>query len=116
MKNETLQAIDLWVVHGMLIGQLVFVIVWASLPWWKEWIGRALMLKSFALLLLLLIAVVNYWVIQLWGGYPGMELVTLGTHILVFLGIWSQVVAIAHEIRAANQGDRRVTGTEETRV
>ena len=113
MKSETLQAFDLWIVHGMLVGQILFVAVWAALPWWKEWIGRALMLKSIALLLLIGAAVVNYWIIETWGPYPGADWVILTTHILVFIGIWSQVVALAHEIREARRGDRRVTGTEE---
>ena len=111
--SGTVLAIDLWVVHVMLVGQIVFLFMWARLPWWREWVGRALMLKSFALLLLIGVAVVNYWIIEVGGPYPGADWVVLVTHVLVLLGIWSQVVALAHEIRAASRGDRRVTGTEE---
>lgn len=116
MGSDLLDLIDLWIVHGMLIGQTVFVATWLTLPWWREWVGRALMVKSVSLLLLFAVAIGNYWVLKLWGPYLGWEYVTLASHVLVLVGIWSQVLALAHEIRSAKDNKRRVTGTEKTRT
>lgn len=112
MTSPAFQRVDVWLVHGMLVGQTTFVAIWATLPWWRLWVGRALMLKSFALDLLIAAAVANYWLVTELGPYPGMDIITMTTHILILLGIWSQVFAIAHEIRSARRDDRSVIGTE----
>lgn len=88
---------------GMLVGQIAFVIVWALLPWWREWIGRALMAKSAALMLLLAMTIVNTVIMMRHpAGYPYMATVRRVGDSAVLLGIWSQLIAITREIRLGN--------------
>lgn len=95
-----------WVVILGAIGQTLFVAVWATLPWWQEWIGRALMIKSIALLLLFdnaLLILIRPQLHSIW--------VDRVVYTLILIGIWSQVAALINERRAAGNAHRRVTGT-----
>lgn len=109
MSREVL--IDIWVIHLATVGQTVFLVLWLSLPWWRAWVGRALMVKSFALWLLLTAAVVSYWVDKSHGPYVGESIVILSTHIAVLIGVWSQVAALGIERHAASKANESVTGT-----
>lgn len=80
------------------IGQTLFVIMWGMLPWWREWIGRALMVKAFALMLLFDSALLNL----LWPHKP-LVWVDRTILILVIVGIWSQVFALTYERRRARR-------------
>ena len=94
--------------HVCAIAQTAFVILWLILPWWKEWIGRALMVKSAALMLFLDFSLLVHYVgVQWWRPYVSAALFTLVT-----VGIVSQVIALPYEMVSASRGRRQVTGTE----
>ena len=105
---ETLGAIMAWLLHAGAIGQTTFVVLWLCLPWWREWIGRALMVKSLALMIFLDSALVHHHLTD----YPAKPYVVAGLFALVVLGIWTQVAALAHEMWKAWRQRRRVTGTD----
>lgn len=81
-------------VHLAAIGQTLFVLLWATLPWWRMWVGRALMVKSFALMLYLDWALVVYH----WGPFEHQPTIAIWLFGLITVGIWSQVGAIFHEM------------------
>lgn len=113
MMNETLFKVDLWTVHVLLLGQTVFLIMWAVLPWWREWVGRALMVKSAALWLLISVNLALYWYTEVTGIYAAwMEWAAYFTHLAVTIGVWSQVAALTYEGRRAHKTRRVVTGTQ----
>jgi len=91
------------------IGQTTFVALWARLPWYKEWIGRALMTKAVALMVFIDVAL-------LWELIPGVWrwqfLVNIIIYLTVTAGIWLQVVALYRETRRAREGHRSVQGIE----
>ena len=94
---HTVIEVLLWV---SAIGQSLFVIVWATRPWYRHWVGRALMVKTVALALYLDFAVLVNFV----DPFPALQLlgVILFGHITV--GIWSQVVVIVWEILRHRDG------------
>lgn len=98
MDMETMLDLYWKLVWASAVGQLIFLIMWAVLPWWKEWVGRALMLKSFAFGAVL-------W-LQLMFKYKLNDMaietktkIALAAFALITLGVWSQVFAIGNEIR-----------------
>ena len=95
----TQEKIDVWLTHFMFIGQTLFLATWAVMPWWKEWIGRSLMVKSFALWLLIAFGLFQFWWMMAYGNWPFNGWISLATHVLITVGIWSQVFAIAYEKR-----------------
>lgn len=76
------------------VGQTLFVVVWAFLPWWQTTVGRALMVKSFALMLILDWSLATYHL----GPFPHQQEIGVSLFGLVALGIWVQFGAIAREI------------------
>lgn len=111
MENPTLELIDAALVHLMAVGQTIFIIIWALLPWWKEWIGRALMIKSVALWLLMTVGLIVFWIEQAVGMRGWMEPTMLVTHVFVLIGVWSQVAALAYEKNRAKRDHDEVVGT-----
>ena len=92
-----------WRLPAIVIGQGIFVAMWGAMPWWRQWIGRALMLKSTALL----ISFGAIW----WarhGTLPDIAWDVLEWLILV--GVWAQVVALVREVAAARRERRLVDG------
>lgn len=87
------------------IGQTLFVALWATLPWWRTVVGRALMVKSFALMVVLDWALVTYHL----GPFAHQESISVVLFGLVVVGIWSQVAAIGHEMWLARR-ERRSSG------
>lgn len=104
--------VTLWLLHIAAAGQTLFMLMWMTLPWWRAWVGRALMVKSVAMGLFLVSAVVHHHV----DTYAWEPVVVLLLFAGVTLGIWSQVLAIGLEIRAARRGSRNVTGTDDLKV
>lgn len=98
-------------VHIAAVGQVVFVVMWATLPWWRSWVGKALMVKSFGFMVVLLTQVWFY------HNVPSSVTVTVQIAIAVFglvtIGIWAQVFALGHEIYQARKAKRQVSGTHE---
>lgn len=77
------------------IGQTIFVVTWATMPWWRTWVGGALMTKSASLC-----AVLWFWVIGFYAPeYPHRDAVRQALVGAVAVGIWLQVGALAAEIR-----------------
>jgi hypothetical protein len=83
-------------VHAAAVGQTAFVVLWAMLPFYRTWVGRALMVKSFSLMLYLdwAVAVYHHWLPL---GHQQVIAVVLFAFIAV--GIWSQMGAIVFEMR-----------------
>lgn len=98
-----------WLLHAAAIGQNLFLVLWLTLPWWRAWVGRALMVKALALAAFLNVAIVHQHV----DPYPAQQLVVMVLFLGVTVGIWSQVAAIGLEIRSARRGERNVTGTDD---
>lgn len=105
------QLIDLIIIHAAAVGQTIFLGLWLTLPWWRAWVGRALMVKSSALWVLLVGALVNYWIDKIHGPYPGETAVVLLTHVAVLIGVWSQVFALGWERNRAAIKQKPVSGT-----
>jgi hypothetical protein len=104
---------DVLMITTMTVGQVIFVCTWMVLPWWKEWVGRALMVKSATLALLLGLTVMNTVLLLRGINYRGMDAVQAAGYLLVNIGVWSQVIAIGHEIRVGN-AERAVDAHRET--
>lgn len=86
------------------IGQTLFVVLWATKPWYKTLIGRALMTKALALALVLW-----FWTVGLY--YPVHAYRAELRDVLlaaVAVGIWAQVLAFVVEFHDA-RGVKRST-------
>lgn len=81
------------------VGQTLFVVLWATLPWWRTIIGRALMIKSASLMVILIWSLVNYHL----GPFVHQQGIGLGLFGLVALGIWLQLWAIGREVVAGRR-------------
>jgi hypothetical protein len=71
------------------LGQAAFVATYMRRPWWRHLVGRALMVKSTSLLLILWLSLANTFIT-----YPGQEQVAVGVLTLTALAIWYQLFAI----------------------
>jgi hypothetical protein len=82
-------------VYAAAVGQTLFVVLWATLPFYRTWVGRALMIKSLSLMIYLdwAVAVINGWVPE--SHRQNIAVVLFG---LITVGIWSQLVAILVEM------------------
>lgn len=94
-----LQQFQFLFVALMLVGQLLFLAMWLLLPWWRHWVGRALMTKSVTLGLLLLSTLVTSVIMLRHGPQQWAEWIATILSGLMVLGIWAQVGAIGHEMR-----------------
>lgn len=108
---------DVVLIHAMLVGQTIFLGLWSTLRWWKEWVGRSLMVKSVALWLLIAAALVNFYITIL-GDVEWMhwEEVMIFTHVAVVVGIWSQVGAIGHEMLLARRGPGKMRNAQKDKI
>jgi hypothetical protein len=75
------------------LGQTLFVVLYATFPWYRSFLGRALFFKAFTLGLLVDMAVVS--MIFDWPGEAGTVLI----YSLVALGIWVQLAAFVRQKR-----------------
>ena len=85
----------LWMLWVAAVGQSAFVVMWASFPWWRQWIGRALMTKSVSLCALLWLIILGAYHPDHWGRATMRDLL-FG---LMCVGVWFQVWALWHEAR-----------------
>lgn len=90
-------------VHASALGQTLFVLMWALLPWWRSVVGRALMTKSLMLALYLNWTLVVYH----WGPFTHQQLIAFWLFVGITVGIWSQGVAIGHEIWVGRRERKR---------
>jgi len=84
-------SIDFWRTTGLLTaatGQTAFVILYATFPWWKKFLGRALFFKAVALGTLADVAILGR--IFDWK-YEDQTFVIL--YWLLALGVWAQFLA-----------------------
>lgn len=81
------------------VAQTAFVVVYATRPWWKVRVGRALMLKSAALCVLLWLSVLNTFVL-----YPGQVQVAAIALCAVTAAIVYQLVALLLSPRQPKSG------------
>lgn len=93
------------ILHVSAVGQTLFVLIWVTLPFYRSWIGRALFVKSVSLAIYLDFAEVVYW----WGPLPDQLLLGVLLFGLIAVGIWSQVVAIVHEVWRGYRARREET-------
>lgn len=105
-----------WVRHASIwaafLGQLVYVVGYASTRWWVHWLTRSMMLKSGVLLLLLGLTCWRYGVRYLsdvpvlstetWSVQGAAESVL---YIALSVAVWGQAVALIREVR---RGGRRI--------
>ena len=80
--------------HVAAICQTLFVILWATLPWWREWIGRALMVKSLSLMVYLDWALAYHY----WPHMPAVRVIGAVLFGFITLGIVSQLAALIYEM------------------
>jgi len=74
----------------MAIGQTAFVLLYGFKPWWRDYVGRALFVKSLTLMILVDAAVLSLLVpVPMW--------VAVGIYWLVALGIWWQLGALLRQ-------------------
>lgn len=87
------------ILNASAVGQTLFVVLWATLPWYRYRVGRALMVKSLGLMVYL------DWTFIVYHFGPFAHQVVIGTWLfaLVAFGIWSQVGAIVLEMRDAHR-------------
>lgn len=100
MQDE-LATVSEWLLWTAAIGQTGFVVCWVTLPWWTHWVGRALMVKSLALMIYLDIAIVLSNV----DYFYGLTLLSVILFGFVVVGIWSQLVTLLHERFKSNRKD-----------
>lgn len=102
MAGSTLDLIMLWV---STVAQCLFVLLWATQPWWVTKVGRVMMAKSAVLAALFLAS--------LWQHYFGLLPVWAGRLMFYSLtiAIVGQLLVIAREIWQARHQHRAVSGT-----
>lgn len=83
-------------------GQTVFVVLWATRPWYRTLIGRALMTKGLALTLVLWFWIVGYY----FPDHPYRGEIRDVLLAAVAVGIWAQVVAFVAEFYDARSVKR----------
>lgn len=94
MRGNTFDLAVLWVAT---IGQVLFVILWATQRWWSSNVGRALMASAAFLAILLSMS--------LWGYYRGPISPTVGRSIFTgwAVAIVAQLVVFVVELRRARR-------------
>jgi hypothetical protein len=77
-------------VVAMAIGQTAFVLLYGTAPWWRDAVGRALFVKSAALMTLVDAAVVALF-------FPPPVWVAVAIYWLVAVGIWWQLATLVRQ-------------------
>lgn len=94
MSSGTWMSIGLRAIDIAAILQTVFVALYATRPWWRHFVGRALFLKSLAFMVVLDLSVVGrYWT------YPYQLQVAAIVLCLVAAAIAYQTGALIMQIR-----------------
>lgn len=101
----TTDTVAVLLVLGMAPPATLFPIIYGlSGPWWRLPIGRALMMKSVGLALLVDISLLYNW---FGDDYWGREVVRLVVFSLIFCGLWMQFGALLSEKWQARRDHRR---------
>lgn len=91
-----LELVYKWLVYGSAFSQTVFVVQWVLLPWWRSWVGKALMLKSVAFMLALQIQV--YFMLHPDINYDTALAIGVAAFCLIFAGCTAQCIALKLEV------------------
>jgi hypothetical protein len=86
---DTWQRLAIVLLTVATLTQTIFILTYGSRPWWRSRVGRALMLKSSTLSVLLWLSLVNTFFI-----YPGEEPVAFAALLAVTLAIIYQLVVL----------------------
>lgn len=81
------------------IGQTLFVALYLTWPWWKEFLGRALFTKAVSLGALLDVAVIGRLT-----DWPKEDFTFVTLYGLVALGIWIQLIAFLRVRMSSTSG------------
>lgn len=92
-------AIGVFVLLATALGQMTFVALYLSFPWWRSTLGRVLFLKALALSTVLTVGIAA----QLWN-WPYEDGTLRLLYGVLALGIWAQVAVF---IRLLCQGKGR---------
>lgn len=87
------------------LGQTAFVLLYATFPWWRSFLGRALFFKAFTLAVLVDAFMVTR--IVSWGHYDVLFVVLYG---FFAIGVWFQFSAFLR-VRLQHRQDQ-VSGNE----
>lgn len=79
--------------------QILFVAIYARLPWWSNFIGRALFLMSSSLMLMLTVTVANVYV-----DYAAEEWVEVGIFATVAVAVTYQYAAMQRHRHKTREG------------
>lgn len=78
------------IVVSSCLGQTLFVVLYATFPWYRTFLGRALFIKALTLMIMLDVVFARVvWEV------PRSEVVVVTAFGLTALGIWAQFVAFA---------------------
>lgn len=96
MSTEELMLVYFSLIHVTALGQIIFIVLWATMPWRRSWIGRALMTKSLGLAAVLTVQI--WFIHQPLGSMELRVKIAIALFILLCVGVWFQVFALAHEM------------------
>lgn len=106
--TDELETVSIWLLWTAAVGQTLFIGLWVSLPWWTHWIGRALMVKSLALMTYLDLALVFHYV----TAFPALGLLGVILFSFVVIGIWTQLSTLTWEKYRSRGPDSTRADTE----
>lgn len=95
--------LDFWRTAGIVaagLGQTLFVLLYLTFPWWRNFLGRALFGKAVAFALLVDVAVAG----RIWD-WPGENTYFVVLYWVLTIGIWWQLIAFLR-VRLAGNHDR----------
>lgn len=102
--DPTVDTVARWMVYATAVPATLFIVLYAfTVPWWSTMIGRALLVSSTALALLIDLSALYH---VLGADYLGRDLVRLAVLALVFLGASLKLTALLGEKWAARKARR----------
>lgn len=101
--NEWATIVTVW---GGLLGQSLFVAIYATRPWRQYRITRALMLKSIAFLLIFILSASRMVArgLRPSDDPTGFILFQMGVEAVILYAVWNQLFALISEIRRGGNG------------
>jgi len=101
-------SIEFWRSAGIIVtalGQTTFILLYATFPWWRSLIGRALFLKGLSFAVLLDVAVAGR--LFDWGGEDAWFVVL---YWVVGVGVWYQTITFLWVRLGSAQEQKRGVG------
>jgi hypothetical protein len=100
--SRVLNDIGFWRTAGIIaaaVGQTMFVLLYLTFPWWRNFLGRALFGKALAFALLVDLAVVGRMI-----DWPKEDVYFVVLYWVLAAGIWAQFIAFLR-VRLNNRQD-----------